>query len=282
MIARTEGIVLRIGPFSRTSHVVTWLTPDRGRLVTINKGARRPKSDFLGRYDLFQTCELLYYERERNGLHICRECVPLHARSAFRTAWRATACASYVADIVWRVSLHGPHHESLYHLVQCSLDALCQADAVLPLLFWFELRLAGVLGFAPHLHSCPSCGARHAMPAAAVFSPEGGGLVCRGCVQKAGRSPEAEMSAGVVAMLRHWQDESNPRAALTTRCTGVQYRELQENLGAFLQYHLDSPLRSRYVAMEIVSAEVHQTGPHPRPGPTHACPATDATAGSPA
>ena len=44
MIARTEGLVLRIMPFSRTSQVVAWFTPDCGRMATLVKGAQRPKS----------------------------------------------------------------------------------------------------------------------------------------------------------------------------------------------------------------------------------------------
>lgn len=259
MIAKTEAIALRIKPYSKTSHVVTWLTPDRGRLVTVNKGAKRPKSDFLGRYDLFQTCELLYYERERNGVHICRECAPLRARSAFRTRWRATACASYAADVVWRVSLHGPHHDTLYHLLQRALDGLCRPGRLLSLLFWFELRLAGVLGFAPHLHSCASCGASDVTAAAALFSAERGGLVCAKCLRRRGiTTPGTAISPGVVAMLRHWQNEPDPRTPLATRCTGAQYRELQERLGEFLQYHLDIPQRSRYIAIETVSARIAQ------------------------
>ena len=37
-IERTEAIVLRVAPYSRTSHVVTWLTPEPGRLVNSNLG----------------------------------------------------------------------------------------------------------------------------------------------------------------------------------------------------------------------------------------------------
>ena len=41
MIIKTTAIVLRIHPFSRTSRVVTWLTSDFGRVVTVIKGADR-------------------------------------------------------------------------------------------------------------------------------------------------------------------------------------------------------------------------------------------------
>ena len=80
MIAKTEAIVLRIFLFSRTSHIVAWLAEDGTRLTTSIKGAVRPKSAFLGQYDLFYTCELLYYEREHAGVHVARECSPLAPR----------------------------------------------------------------------------------------------------------------------------------------------------------------------------------------------------------
>ena len=48
---KTEAICLDIRPWSRTSHVVSWLTP-MGKVSTVVKGAVRAKSQFLGQYDL--------------------------------------------------------------------------------------------------------------------------------------------------------------------------------------------------------------------------------------
>ena len=46
-IEKTEGIVLRVTPFSTTSHVVVWLTPDRGRLPTAIKGIYLDKMELI-------------------------------------------------------------------------------------------------------------------------------------------------------------------------------------------------------------------------------------------
>ena len=99
-IVKTEGIVLQIRPWSRTSHVVTWLTPDHGPVTTLVKGAVRPKSAFLGQYDLFYTCELLYYAHASGELHALREVTPLQRRDRLRGRWRETALAGYAADMV--------------------------------------------------------------------------------------------------------------------------------------------------------------------------------------
>ena len=148
MISKTEALVLRVSPFSTTSQVVTWLTPVHGRIASAVKGAVRPKSRFLGQYDLFYTCELLFYARERNGLHATRECTPLDTRSRLRTDWRAFACASYICDLVLRAGIAGHQHE-LYELSVTALDSLCTHGAKPPFLFWFELQFLATLGLAP-------------------------------------------------------------------------------------------------------------------------------------
>ena len=98
-IIKTEGIVLAIRPWSQTSHVVTWLTPDHGPVTTLVKGAVRAKSAFLGQYDLFYRCDLLYYARASGDLHPLREVTPRNLREHLRGDWRATALAGYAADL---------------------------------------------------------------------------------------------------------------------------------------------------------------------------------------
>ncbi len=98
-IIKTEGIVLAIRPWSRTSHIVTWLTPDHGCVTTLVKGAVRPKSAFLGQYDLFYTCDLLYYARATADLHALRETTPRALRENLRGRWRETALAGYAAGL---------------------------------------------------------------------------------------------------------------------------------------------------------------------------------------
>ena len=99
-IIKTQGIVLTMHPWSRTSHIVTWLTPDHGPVTTLVKGAVRPKSAFLGQYDLFYTCDILYYARATADLHALREVTPCTFRENLRGRWRETALAGYAAGLV--------------------------------------------------------------------------------------------------------------------------------------------------------------------------------------
>jgi DNA repair protein RecO (recombination protein O) len=252
MIDKTEALVLRVHSFSETSHIVVWLTPEHGKVVTVIKGACRPKSPFLGQYDLFYTCELLFYRRERDGVHIARECAPLETRPRLRTDWRAAACASYLSSLVSGISFAGGHQPEVYRHTVTALDFLNASGAGLPFLFWFELRLAGILGFAPQLRQCSICNARLPNPRPAFFLWERGGLLCPACVKRPGHRA-VESTPDILALLRRWQEAESPLIARNTRCTGNQLFALRENVGTFLQFHLDLPPAARRIALELMS-----------------------------
>ena len=155
---RTTGIALAIRPWSQTSHVVSWLTPDAGVVSTVVKGAVRPKSAFLGQYDLFYECELVYYVRERGDAHAIREVSPLKLREGLRGRWRETALAGYAAGLAMRLAPSSGEAQGWYRLLDSLYDRLCAGtevlDSELLSLEMEALRLAGLApdmsGFDPH------------------------------------------------------------------------------------------------------------------------------------
>src|SRR6266436_1713579 len=73
MIVSATGIVLRTRPLTETSLIVHWLTPDFGRIATVAKGARRHKSPFLGKLDLFYLADFSFSRSRSSDLHNLRE-----------------------------------------------------------------------------------------------------------------------------------------------------------------------------------------------------------------
>jgi DNA repair protein RecO (recombination protein O) len=257
MITKTRGIVLRIEPFSKTSHVVTWLTPDLGRVLILVKGAQRRKSAFLGQYDFFYSCEILYYTREGTTLQILKECWPEKTRERLRSNWRATVCASYFCDLVARLCPTGEGHAGVYALMDLALDCLHSQGTAESVAFWFELRILGLLGFAPQLTTCCSCGAGLGVEDAdqAIFSVSRGGLRCNRCSADA-TEITIPITSDVLAILRRWQASDNPQLARNTVFTRRQYDSAEEILGVFLRYHLDPPLGSRDIAHSLIHGTV--------------------------
>jgi DNA repair protein RecO (recombination protein O) len=73
MIDSATGIILRTRPLTETSLIVNWLTAEHGRISTVAKGARRPKSTFAGKLDLFYEAEFSFTRSKRSELHALRE-----------------------------------------------------------------------------------------------------------------------------------------------------------------------------------------------------------------
>ena len=142
---KSEAICLDIRPWSRTSHVVSWLTP-MGKVSTVVKGAVRAKSLFLGQYDLNYTCDILYYARAKGELHALRECVPLEMREELRNDYRKLALAGYMRRLVAELTPMGEECRAWYELLLVSLSSLVpRVDALIR----FELAVLRLSGLAP-------------------------------------------------------------------------------------------------------------------------------------
>ena len=248
IIRKTEAIALRVRPFSNTSHVVTWLSPDVGRLTTVVKGACRPKSAFLGQYDLGYTCELLFYARERDGVHIARECAPLDRRDALRHDWRAALSGLYLCDLLDHVAEGSPPGGSLYGLLGAALDQLAAGGTDMPTLLWFEARLLALLGLSPDLVGCPRCfdGGGDDLR----FAVADGRVVCSHCVSKDRPASQLGVSRAGVLAIRAASRSDRPSPAIFAPFAPAARLALRRLLGLFMRYHLDLPLESRGIAWD--------------------------------
>ncbi len=218
---KTKGIVLDIHPWSRTSHVTTWLTPDHGPVTTLVKGAVRPKSSFLGQYDLFYTCELVYYARAKSELHAIREASPLDLREHLRGDFRATAFASYAAYLVKEHCPHNGEAAAWFEFLERMLD-VCR-DGTPPsgrLLVQLELEFLSLAGLSPDFAGADFTAAT--VPFSIDLGHAGTG----------GKTVQLPSSAARLLAERIGEAETVPPEDVVA---AVRF------LGLFLRYHLDSP-----------------------------------------
>ena len=219
---KSGAICLRIIPWSQTSHVTQWLTPS-GRIATVVKGAVRPKSAFLGQYDLNYTCEIIYYARAKGELHALRECVPVNLRENLRSDFRALTLADYYRGIVSDLAPSGPESEAWFDLLARSLDILADAEAVrstslLARLLEFELQVLNLAGLSPELEA------------------ESGSFTLRG-------ERQIPVSSAVARCLLIPVSERNPEILL----------DAARVIGVFYSYHMDSGLDVRRSVLKLIS-----------------------------
>jgi DNA repair protein RecO (recombination protein O) len=252
MIQRTDAVLLRVFPYSESSQILVWLSRDHGKITTLAKGAQRPKSRMLGHFDLYYTCEVLYYEKEARQLHILKECSPLKDRRSFRGEWRACAAASYLSHLMYRINPAQAHQSGLFESLDWSLDYLHQNEASPPFLFWFELKLLRLLGLAPQIRRCASCHKNIAdAPGPVTFDIEHGGIRCSECKTEHAKHV-LQIQPASVAILSNWQRSRHPRIAINTRLDAKQAHDVETLLGRFIEYHLEISQTNRDCALEIM------------------------------
>ncbi len=254
MILKTPAVVLRQHPFTETSRVVTWLTPDRGRINTLLKGALRPKSAFLGQVDLFYTCELLYYAKPTDGLPIARECTVLNARPALRENWRACAVASYLCSLLTRAIPEKASRRDIFDWLESALDDVAIHGGTVAVLCWQELHLLRLLGLAPRLSRCRECGCPPDAPAVS-FSIADGGWRCARCRGNAAEPNSISCASALLEKLEGWMIAASPMVARMTQLSGEQRAALERLSGLFIAYHLDISPAPRAAALDILSRQ---------------------------
>ena len=242
--AKTLAVATAIRPWSRTSHIVTWLTRDAGRIVTLVKGAVRPKSMFLGQYDLFYTCALVYYTRQRAGMWIPREAWPENRRDGLRGRWRETSLAAYAAEFAAELAPPDASSAEWFDMLSRFLDSLAERAAPmspeesLASLARFEIDALSLAGLAPYF--------RNAKPGESVdFSIEGG---------RPGSGPRTvKVPPGAIGFLAG-KCRAAPPAAV---------RDALRFLGAFLAWHLERPPAPRRTLIDLLSGDPQPSSPGP-------------------
>ncbi|MEN7973120.1 MAG: DNA repair protein RecO [Verrucomicrobiota bacterium] len=245
MIVRDTAIPLAVYPYSSTSRIVHWLTRHHGKISTLLKSALRPKSPFLGEYELFGTSELLYFPKRVGTLHTAKECALLHPRTIFRTDWRAMQTASCLCALFNKTTPEEAPLPGLFDLYEELLDLTEEYGRSPQFLPWAELRFCNQQGHAPNLENCILCSSGKNLR----FCSSQGGVVCADCATTQ-ELPTHESPPDVLAILRNWQQADHPRAVVKTRLSAKQERRLNAILGTFMHHHFNLPLESRNAALE--------------------------------
>jgi DNA repair protein RecO (recombination protein O) len=149
MIQSTTGLILRTRPLTETSIIVHWLTSELGRIATVAKGARRPKSPFLGKLDLLYLADFSFSRSRRSDLHILREVALREIHTALRQDLAGLCQATYAAALVEQATETETPLPAIYHLMLGFLDRLCRQPARPQMVFAFELKLLHELGLWP-------------------------------------------------------------------------------------------------------------------------------------
>ena len=151
MIQNATGLILRTRLLTDTSLIVHWLTPDFGRIATVARGARRPKSPFLGKLDLFYEADFSFSRSRHSDLHILREVGLREMHGAIREDILKLSQAAYATALIEQATETETPLPAVFELLRGFLNCLCRQKPAAQLVFAFELKLLRELGLDPDL-----------------------------------------------------------------------------------------------------------------------------------
>lgn len=196
----STGLVLRTWPFSETSLIVHWLTREAGRVATLARGARRPKSPLRGKLDLFFLADFSFQRSARSDLHQLREVNLLQTHPGLRRELGYLQQASYCGALVEQATEADTPLPAIFELMSGFLTYLPVQPPEPQTVFAFELKLLSDLGLYPDVET-------------------------------------SHLSPGAKQLVRALVESEWPSLG-RLRLSGIQVTELRRFLHGFLIFHL--------------------------------------------
>jgi DNA repair protein RecO (recombination protein O) len=142
----TAAILLRKRKLSDTSLIISWCTESLGCIQTVARGARRARSPFAGKLDLFFEAEIQIARSKKSDLHTLTEVALKNPFGGIRENFRRTQVASYFVELI-EICTESDHHEpELFELLRRAFTYLSDKDPNLRAMLHFETELARIAG----------------------------------------------------------------------------------------------------------------------------------------
>jgi DNA repair protein RecO (recombination protein O) len=145
-VETTLAILLRKRKFSDTSLIVSWCTESLGCVQTVAKGARRAKSPFAGKLDLFFEAEISIVRSRKSDLHTLTEVVVSNPFSGIRTKYLRTQAAAYFIELIETCTERDHREPELFGLLRRAFGYLGANDPTPRAVAHFETELARITG----------------------------------------------------------------------------------------------------------------------------------------
>lgn len=121
---RSEVVVIRAVDFSETSRIVTFLSPERGKMACMAAGARRPKSQLAGLLDTFNRLEAIYYWKDGRSVQKLGEATLLDSFGPIKADLEKSAYAAIPLEFVYKTAQENEPSRELYDTLLAGLTGM--------------------------------------------------------------------------------------------------------------------------------------------------------------
>jgi DNA repair protein RecO (recombination protein O) len=238
-ILKVEAIIIAHREYGEADRFVRIFTLENGKLNTLAKGVRKIKSHKAAHLEPFTHASLVL--ARGHTFWIVTQADTLSNYPNIREDLEKTADASYILELIDRVSSEGQPEQSLFRLLLDTLKRIETSEDTFNAIRNFEFRFLDISGFRPDLTNCVSC--KKTIEAQdQYFSPLQGGVLCPKCGPFDDKAVRASMDA--LRYMRHFQRSPYRDIAGVTVPDKVRVemqRIMSVYISAMLEWRLNSP-----------------------------------------
>jgi DNA repair protein RecO (recombination protein O) len=186
----TQAIITRVREFGESDLMVTFFTPDAGRLRGVAKGALRSRRRFVNCLDIFSLVNLEYSPTRNSDLHFLHSGKLIEAFPGLRSNYSILSKAAYMVELTEILFPWELPDQGIFDILLKSLHLLNRGEIPDPITHSFEFIAMSHGGFKINLERCCRCGRAYTGEGTAVFRPEKGAIACMKCHQITVLSPK--------------------------------------------------------------------------------------------
>jgi DNA repair protein RecO (recombination protein O) len=235
----SSAIILHHTDYGEADRIVTFLTPDHGRLKGFAKAARKSRKRFGAALEPLAEVQIHWVSRSSGELVSLRDAELIKLRAGLRRDLETLTLAGYGCELTEVLFDDSGAGVEVFQLLQAFLDHLDSEGFSIEARLLLEVRMLWISGYMPHLQHCGDCSGP--LPAGPVsFSAIHNGSLCAEC--DAGR---ADFQVDRMTLGTFGRILETPLTRFSGFRLGRQSRqEGQLLLNDALQCHLHRPLKS--------------------------------------
>jgi len=233
-IELVASLILKKQERGEADELVVFLSRDLGWLRGIAKNSKKSRVRFGGHLEPFSLVDLTLRPRRKDDLVWIDESQVMHGHLGIRSDIRKVARAAYFLELSSVLLPEGSADPVVFDFLHEFLDTLESSNPSASSLLLDEIRLLGLLGYAPRFDVCPACGEPLERGMEGIFSDPLGGVCHPECVPP-GEVRGITISPGTLAVVRRGL-ELDGDAARRLRLNKNGLEELRKILSGFVRY----------------------------------------------
>lgn len=148
----TRGIVLRRLNYAEADRILTFLTPDRGKVTAIAKGVRKSKSKLAGGIELFSVSDITYIPGRREISTLISTRLGKHYANIVKETARTGVGFECIG--ITNKATEEAAEGGYFDILRCAFEGLDDLELQPQITsVWFNMQLLKLTGHAPNLQT---------------------------------------------------------------------------------------------------------------------------------